>query len=221
MSLVSEDLEQLLRKPTAAMLEQRLSKALEAERAARERFYEEIQPGDKWEFINGQKVMHSPARSKHSMAVWFVSKIFSAYLDARPGGAIYLEKTLVEFTRNSYEPDICFYGPAKFSAITEDQWKFPPPDLVVEILSPSTEANDRGIKFDDYEAHGVLEYWIIDPDSQVLEQYVLEVGRYQQRFTGTTGQVACQAIPGLNFPAEAVFDDEARRSWARGLNPAS
>ncbi len=43
------------------------------------------------------------------------------------------------------------------------QSKFPAPDLIVEVLSESTEANDRGIKFEDYAAHGVVEYWIVDP----------------------------------------------------------
>ena len=53
-----------------------------------------------------------------------------------------------------------------------DTMIFPPPDLIVEVLSPSTERNDRTIKFQDYAAHGVSEYWIIDADAQVIEQYI-------------------------------------------------
>ena len=40
---------------------------------------------------------------------------------------------------------------------------FPAPDFAVEVLSPSTQKNNRGIKFDDYALHNVSEYWIIDP----------------------------------------------------------
>ncbi len=53
------------------------------------------------------------------------------------------------------------------------------PDLVVEVLSLSTEARDRGIKKDAYEAAGVREYWIVDPDDKAVEVYILENGKYK------------------------------------------
>lgn len=48
------------------------------------------------------------------------------------------------------------------------------PDLVVEVLSPSTAKNDRLIKFNSYEKAGVKEYWIVDPYNQTIEVYLLE-----------------------------------------------
>ena len=53
------------------------------------------------------------------------------------------------------------------------------PDLVVEIISPSSEANDRKLKRERYEKAGVPEYWIVDPGEQTLEQLVLKDGTYQ------------------------------------------
>jgi Uma2 family endonuclease len=47
-----------------------------------------------------------------------------------------------------------------------------PPDLVVEVLSPSTESRDRGIKLERYRHYGVPEYWIVDPDEQTVEVWV-------------------------------------------------
>ena len=64
---------------------------------------------------------------------------------------------LVGLTRNDFEPDIVFYGAEKAAALRPDQTTFPPPDLIVEVLSESTEARDRGIKMEDYAAHGVRE----------------------------------------------------------------
>ena len=52
------------------------------------------------------------------------------------------------------------------------------PDLVVEVLSPSTAKYDRGHKKDMYEAAGVREYWIVNPADKVLEQYLLTDGRF-------------------------------------------
>lgn len=52
------------------------------------------------------------------------------------------------------------------------------PDLVVEILSPSTTARDRGYKKDVYETSGVPEYWIVNPVDRSIEVYLLANGRF-------------------------------------------
>ena len=49
--------------------------------------------------------------------------------------------------------------------------RFPAPDLVVEVLSVSTVVIDCGVAFEDYAAHGVGGYWMIDPDTKTVEQY--------------------------------------------------
>ena len=61
------------------------------------------------------------------------------------------------------------------------------PDMVVEILSPSTQRHDRFIKFSLYQRAGVREYWIVDPDSGVAQSFVLEDGRYSVKEFGTAG----------------------------------
>jgi Uma2 family endonuclease len=68
---------------------------------------------------------------------------------------------------------VCFFDNAKASTFQPEQMIHPAPDFVVEILSTSTEARDRGIKFEDYAAHGVREYWLVDPEGETLEQYLL------------------------------------------------
>jgi Uma2 family endonuclease len=72
------------------------------------------------------------------------------------------------------EPDICFFRKDVSDKFTENQTLFPAPDFIVEILSDSTEHRDRGVKFKDYQAHKIEEYWIIDPENQTLEQYHLK-----------------------------------------------
>ena len=52
------------------------------------------------------------------------------------------------------------------------------PDLVVEVLSPSTVMNDRKHKKCVYEQCGVKEYWIVDPANKTLEQYLLQEGAF-------------------------------------------
>jgi Uma2 family endonuclease len=70
------------------------------------------------------------------------------------------------------------------------------PDLVVEILSPSTANRDRGLKLDLYQKAAVSEYWIVDPERKVVQQYVLTDGVF--RSTGEHADciaVACTSQP--------------------------
>ncbi len=53
------------------------------------------------------------------------------------------------------------------------------PDLVVEVLSPSTAKHDRGYKKDLYERSGVRDYWIVEPNMRSIEVYLLSDGRYR------------------------------------------
>lgn len=61
------------------------------------------------------------------------------------------------------------------------------PDMVVEILSPSTQRHDRFTKFRLYQRAGVREYWIVDPDSGIAQSFVLEDGRYSVKEFGAAG----------------------------------
>jgi Uma2 family endonuclease len=54
-----------------------------------------------------------------------------------------------------------------------------PPDIVVEILSPSTQRRDKLDKRNTYAAYGVPEYWVVDPVSGSLELHELMNGRYE------------------------------------------
>ena len=68
---------------------------------------------------------------------------------------------------------------------------------------------DRGIKFEDYAAHGVGEYWLLDPEAEVVEQYVLEGGRYALRLKSGSGEIESTMIDGFLIPVRALFDDAA------------
>ena len=59
------------------------------------------------------------------------------------------------------------------------------PNLVIEILSKSTASNDRTLKKQLYQRTGVLEYWIVDPDTSTIEQFVLENQKFLKPATDT------------------------------------
>lgn len=95
--------------------------------------------------------------------------------------------------------------------------KFPAPDLVVEVLSKTTEELDRGIKLQDYEAHGVSEYWIVDPDLQTLEQYTLKDGNYSLKHKSKDGHLTCEVLAGFEVPVTAFFNDQENLNTLKKL----
>ena len=152
----------------------------------------------------------------HNEASGFLYQMLDAYVRRNKLGRVGIEKLLVSLTRNDYEPDVCFWVTEKAKHFKPRQAQFPAPDLVAEILPDSTATHDRGIKFQDYESHGVLEYWIVDPEKQVLEQYVLENGLYELRMKSADGFVHSAAIEGFRIPVQAIFDEtENARVLAR------
>jgi Uma2 family endonuclease len=63
------------------------------------------------------------------------------------------------------------------------------------------------VKFEDYAAHGVGDYWIIDPDRERVEQYLLEGDAYELAFKADNGVVRSRSVAGFAMPVRAVFDE--------------
>jgi Uma2 family endonuclease len=214
MHLSPDIAEQVLAAPTLALFTARANALLAREREARERFLEEVTPSQKAEFINGNVVMHSPARAKHLDATARLLTLMRAYANHHKLGWVTAEKLLVSLTRNDYEPDVTFYRAAVADTFAPDQMRFPAPDFACEVLSPSTEARDRGVKLEDYAAHGVREYWIVDAETETVEQYVLEARpipesqTYALRLKSGSGTVESVAVDGFAIPVRALFDDD-------------
>lgn len=208
----------ILDMPDAAKKVDAISEALRQEHQRRLRFYDEMTPKQKVEFINGQVIMHSPAKWKHIDASGLLSRLLSYHVDRRKLGRIAVEKALVSLTRNDYEPDICFFRQEVVDGFGPDQMRFPAPDFVVEILSPSTESNDRRLKKRDYAAHGVREYWIIDPDEQAVEQYDLQGGDYVLLGAWTkVDTIVSTVVSGFQIPVLAIFDLDVNLSANNAL----
>ncbi len=188
-----------------------------AEQRRRERFYDEVADDEKAEFINGEVIMHSPARAKHTEVRQRLQHLLHAYCAVHRLGKVHTEKSLCVFPRNDYEPDVVFFGPEKAALIGPDTMKFPIPDFVSEVLSDSTEHRDRGVKFEDFAVHGVGEYWIVDAEREVLEQYLPREGRYELALKSGSGEVASTVVPGFRIPIRVLFDDAENLRVLRAL----
>lgn len=200
-------LDAMLDSPVLPELIQEAQRAMGREQRLREKFYADITPDDKWEFIHGEVVMHSPALSRHLVATKGIFKLMDAYVQVHALGVVHIEKAMTSFPRNDYEPDVIFLGTAKSALVTPDTLRFPVPDLIVEVVSPSTEARDRGVKFEDYARHGVGEYWIVDPEAETVELHRLGDELYPPAPRQCDGDLVSDVIPGFTIPVRAIFDE--------------
>ena len=208
MSTVDALLEPIIHSPYFAEILDRLQQTDVDERQRRALFYAEMTPEQKVEFIDGEVILHSPARVEHLDVTVAILTLLHTYVRRRRSGSVYSEKCLCVFPRNDYEPDVVFFGPEKAARILPKTMKFPIPDLVVEVLSDSTASRDRGVKFQDFEAHGVIEYWIVDADTKTVEQYTRQGERLELAMKSSSGELRSVSVPGFVVPVAAFFDEE-------------
>lgn len=210
-------IDKILELPEAPLLVAKLNKLLEKEQKKRIDFYENISEIYKSEFINGEVVVHSPVVKEHNEVNGNLYKIIDTYVVDNDLGFVGIEKILIRLTRNDYEPDLCFFKRKKSDKFEVGQKFFPEPDLVIEVISKSTAKRDRGIKYEDYEKHQVEEYWIIDPQNQIVEQYHLKKGKYELVLKSNTGEITSFAIKGLKMPIQTIFDKKLTNLFVKAM----
>ncbi|MGI8542514.1 MAG: Uma2 family endonuclease [Aridibacter sp.] len=203
----SISIQQIMEMPNAAILAERINSALAEEKAKREHFYEIVEENKKMEFINGEIFFHSPVKKQHNSATKLFCKLLDTFVIKNDLGYVGVEKILISLTRNDYEPDVCFFKKDKSKDFDRRKMQFPAPDFVVEVLSPSTEIHDREIKFQDYAAHGVEEYWIVDPEAETIEQYVLRDEEYELLLKSGNGEIQSVAVEHFTIPIRSIFDE--------------
>jgi Uma2 family endonuclease len=186
-----------------------LNRQWQLEQERRHRFWAAVDSTVKAEFINGEEIIyHSPVSGRHWMASTQLMRYLLPYVYNNRLGKVGYEKVMIRCTRNDYEPDVCFWTQERAASFEPRQSVFPPPDFVVEILSESTRERDRGIKMQDYAAHNVQEYWLIDPDERTVEQYLLNEGIFSLHLKlNEEGTLHSQVIQGFSIPIKSIFQE--------------
>ena len=131
----------------------------------------------KEELIHGQVVLMSPQPSiNHVNVINNISILFGNFLKGKTCQS-FPDSAAVFLTEKDYfVPDfmvVCDPDKVKYNGV------YGAPDLVVEVLSPSTAKRDRGYKKQVYEQCGVREYWLVNVAEKSVEQYLLAEGRLE------------------------------------------
>lgn len=129
------------------------------------------------ELINGEVVAMSPSPTfNHNRVASRIYRAFENYLEGKRCTAIADGTDLYLTQEDRFIPDmmvVCDRDKIRRDGVHGA------PDLVVEVLSPSTARNDRMHKKAVYEACGVREYWLVDPENRTIEQHFLRDGRLE------------------------------------------
>ncbi|MDK2816305.1 MAG: hypothetical protein PWR22_934 [Moorella sp. (in: firmicutes)] len=166
---------------------------------------------DTWaEWVDGEVVALTPAARKHQDVKGFLYSVIREFLYYKKTGRILDAPFLVrlpETLRRGREPDLLYVSNERIHLLKET-YMDGAPDLIVEITSPESLARDRGERYVEYEAAGVREYWLIDPDRQQAEFYRLgKNGRYYTVAPDASGIYRSEVIPGFWLKIEWLFLD--------------
>jgi len=163
--------------PTAATAPPLVSQKLTYEEFLRE--YD----GQYAEYVEGEVIIPMSVTQTHDNLTRFLSAILRFFAEAKNLGRIcgepYQMKMLLDGETRGREPDIFFVKTENLDRVKE-QFFDGAADLVVEIVSPESVVRDTQDKFGEYEAAGVKEYWVIDPNRRTANFYGFdENGKYQ------------------------------------------
>lgn len=164
--------------------------------------------GKRYEILEGELFMTPSPKTKHQVVIGNLFYELTSFLKTKVIGKVFVAPFDVILSQNNVvEPDVIFISNENSDIITEDNIQGSP-DLLVEIVSPSTERNDREKKKAVYEKFGVKEYWIVDPEKEEVEIYTLVQNKYRLfDCINKESTLSSSVINGFSIEAKQLFID--------------
>ena len=149
---------------------------------------------ERYELWEGQAVMQARPSIQHQTVSGNIFFAMRGFLDGKPCRAFQEIEVLLPSSSSQKADDVdTVYVPDLTVVCDPDklphQYCMGAPDVVFEILSPSTARADRIVKLNAYQRAGVREYWIVDPTAKSVQTFVLEDGHYTAASFGSPDDV--------------------------------
>lgn len=156
------------------------------------------------ELIEGEIVLAGGASFSHQRRSWDMTLFLGTTITKGIWIAALMAVKLSQFAM--VEPDIFWIAPDNTRCVLLDERTWGgAPDLVIEILSPSTARRDRDQKYRAYESAGVREYWMVEPDADFLEVYLLKDGKFDRLGVYGFGETFESPVLGIAVPVDSLF----------------
>jgi Uma2 family endonuclease len=163
--------------------------------------------GRRYEILDGELFVTPAARPRHQLVSANLIWVLEQHVRPRRLGRIIAAPIdLILAPTTVAQPDLLFIRAGR-EAIISARGIEGPPDLVVEILSPSSIRQDRGTKAALYARFGIPHYWILDPDERVFESYELRNAEYRLGIRCVESGVArAGPFPDLPIPLVEIWE---------------
>lgn len=159
------------------------------------------------EWVDGVIVPTSPNSIEHQRLLKFLAWLLDGFARTHGLGEVLFAPVIMRLASrpSGREPDLLFVATEHRDRLTAT-YLDGPADLVVEIVSPESDARDRGDKFVEYEAGGIPEYWLIDPVRKDAVFYHRDAaGHYQRGSVETDGTYRSVLLPGFRLRVEWLW----------------
>ena len=168
--------------------------------------YAQLPEGAPYQLIDGELVMSPSPSTYHQHLVLRLGRALLNFAEEHQTGEVFVAPMDVYLSpEDTVQPDLIFIAQARRGIIGEQKIDGAP-DLIVEILSPSTAYLDLTKKKRLYERHGVKEYWIVDPEQRTVEIFEHADGRFMQRARLVeTGTAASTLLDGFEVDLADLF----------------
>lgn len=159
------------------------------------------------ELINGELYMPPAPIRRHQRVLTNLLHVIDRFVRENDLGEVYTSPLDVVLDRARpliLQPDLLFVSHVRRHILQERIEGAP--DLVVEVLSPSSALRDRTEKTVWYGQYGVREYWLVDPETRTIEVRRLSAGGYEPLGVYKPGQIlTSEVLLGLALPVGAIF----------------
>jgi Uma2 family endonuclease len=160
---------------------------------------------NRYEIIGGELIVSPSPNRAHQKASYRLTQLIGDFVDAQQLGDVYVAPVDVRLSpHNVVEPDLLFIRQDRLGIYGPTGPVEGPPDLVVEIISPSSRVMDRTRKAALYADSGVPEYWVVDPERRDIQVLVLNQGQYEPA-DAEDGRFHSTVIPGLVVDPTTLF----------------
>ena len=166
--------------------------------------------GNRYELIDGELLVTPAPRPAHQRAVLALYDRLKPYVERNRLGAVTLAPADLHFGRRYVSQPDLFVEPETDRRKLLDWRDYGVPIFIAEVLSPSTGRGDRTVKRPAYQRAGVGEYWIIDPDSRVVERWQPDDARPEISLT----RAVWHPTPGI-LPFELELEPYFAEIWGQ------
>ena len=165
--------------------------------------------GMRHELIDGEHYVTPSPNTRHQQISLNLTVIIGSWLEANPIGRLFHAPFDVVFSNvDVVEPDLLYLSNQRAAEVITPLHVRGTPELVVEIGSPGTRKRDETIKRHLYERSGVSEYWVVDPDTEVVRVYQRTQDKFSRpiELSREAGDILTTALlPGLDMPLARIF----------------